>query len=103
MAPPELVTEFSALKPQLLFPLGSYADVEKTWINPIEIIRQAAIALTEDAAIFRAIGYHEIHTAASEEFLRSLVYYAKVLVQDSLVAIETEFKAFSRLNLSKER
>jgi hypothetical protein len=52
MAPPELVTEFQAMKPQFVFPLNSYADIEN-WAKPIDVIHHAAIALTEAAAMLR--------------------------------------------------
>ncbi|PTB56424.1 hypothetical protein M431DRAFT_518183 [Trichoderma harzianum CBS 226.95] len=94
MAPLGLVTEFPAKKPQLLIPFDTYADVE-TWVKPVEVIRQAAIALTEDAAMFKAIDYHKTRTEDGEEFLRSLAYYAEVLIQDSLVGFEKRFEVYS--------
>ncbi|KKP00730.1 hypothetical protein THAR02_07156 [Trichoderma harzianum] len=90
MAPLRLVTEFLAKKPQLLISFDTYANAEETWVKPIETIRQAAIALTEDAAIFQA--YHKTRTEDGEEFLRSLAYYAEVLIQDSLVGFEKRFE-----------
>lgn len=95
MAPPKLVTEFPAMKPQLVFSFNSYADVEKTWAKPIETIHHTAIALTEDAAMFQALGYHKTHTAAGEEFLRSLAYYEEVLILDSLFKMRSELQAYT--------
>lgn len=95
MATLEIVKEFPAMKPQIVFPYNSYGDLERNWAEPIEVIHHAAIALTEDVAMFRAMGYHKTHTAAGEEFLRSLFYYAKVLVWDSFLTLEPELQAYT--------
>ncbi|KAL7936452.1 hypothetical protein V8C35DRAFT_295525, partial [Trichoderma chlorosporum] len=95
MASLELVTEFPARKPQILFPPCSYAEIERVWVKPINVIRHAAIALTEDVALFEAMGYHKAKTAAGEEFLHSLTYHAGVLVRDSLVTMKSGLGAYA--------
>ncbi|KAL7954422.1 hypothetical protein V8C34DRAFT_294435 [Trichoderma compactum] len=59
MAPPELVTVFPAMTPQLEFQFDSHEDAEKFFAKSIEIIHRAIIGLIEDAAMFQAIGYHK--------------------------------------------
>lgn len=72
----------------MTFRAMSYEEFQKTWSEPIDTVRRAIIALTEDIAMFQAMGLHKRHNTASEEFLRSLVYYSEVLVLDSLVKIK---------------
>ncbi|UKZ96173.1 uncharacterized protein TrAFT101_010973 [Trichoderma asperellum] len=66
-----------------------------TLAKPIDVIHRAIIALNEDIAMFEAMGYHKRHTAASNEFLRSLCYYSEVLILDSLIKMESEFQAYA--------
>ncbi|KAL6895886.1 hypothetical protein HDV57DRAFT_480691 [Trichoderma longibrachiatum] len=65
-------------------PLKSTSIISSSAIaEAVQVIHHTAIALTEDAVIFQSMGYHQTRTAATEEFLRSLVYYQKVLIQES--------------------
>lgn len=70
-------------------------DIQGTLAKPIDVIHRAIIALNEDIAMFEAMGYHKRHTAASNEFLRSLCYYSEVLILDSLIKMESEFQAYA--------
>lgn len=76
------------MEPQLVFPPMSYAEVQNTWSEPIDIVHRAIIGFTEDIAMFQKLNFHKRHTEAGEEFLRSLLYYSQVLVLGSLVKIK---------------
>lgn len=95
MAPEHLVKEFPALRPQVVFSRESYPDIQNISAKPLNIIRLAAIALTEDLAMFHALGYHKTPTEASKEFLRSLLYYSTVLLHVPLAQMEREFQPYS--------
>ncbi|KAM0454228.1 hypothetical protein ACHAPV_008501 [Trichoderma viride] len=95
MAPPTLVREFPAMKPQMIFRPMSYEEFQNTWSEPVDAIHRVIIGLTEDIAMFQAMNFHKRHTAAGEEFLSSLMYYSQVLVLDSLVKIESRLRVYA--------
>ncbi|KAM0447665.1 hypothetical protein ACHAO4_008806 [Trichoderma viride] len=95
MAPPTLVREFPAMEPQMIFRPMSYEEFQSTWSEPVDAIRRTIIGLTEDIAMFQAMGLHKRHTAAGEEFLQSVTYYSQALVLASLVKIKDRLRAYA--------
>ncbi|KAM0520767.1 hypothetical protein ACHAPE_003168 [Trichoderma viride] len=95
MAHLTLVKEFPAMEPQMTFRAMSYKQFHNTWSEPIDTIRRATIALTEDIAMFQAMGFHKRHTEAAEEFLKSLLYYSQVLIWGSLVKIKGRLRDYT--------
>ncbi|KAL6698548.1 hypothetical protein J3F84DRAFT_345506 [Trichoderma pleuroticola] len=95
MAPPELVTVFPAMTPQLEFQFDSQEDAEISLTDSIETIHRTIIGLIEDTAMFQAIGYHKTRTAAGEEFIQSLMYYSEVLIRVPLVKLTNELQNYT--------
>lgn len=93
--PLTLVREFPAMEPQLEFPPMAFSEFLKAWSEPIDVLHRAIIGLTEDIAMFQAMGLHIRRTAAGEEFLRSVLYYSKILVLGSLEKIEAGLQVYN--------
>jgi hypothetical protein len=45
---------------------------------PIDIGHRAVTALTEDIAMFEAMGYQKAPTEASKQFFRSLLHHSRI-------------------------